>query len=319
VRPLTEGHTTRQANCESGQSLMNDAQLYQRVSLKNILFPTDFSPAAKWALPFVRKIAQEFDANVTTVHVAVPDVLTNMTPDSPKAAIELQQEWALGEIKKVETQLPGIRNHVVVRTAPDVWTVVKQLIQAKHIDLIILGTHGLTGLPKLLIGSTAEEIFRRSCVPVITVGPSARTDQEAAARWQRVIFASDFTAESRAAAPYAISFAEENDAQLTLIHVIKMQGSHEEERHSGITVAEAMHQLHQIVPPAAELWCRPETVAEHGDPATRILAVAREKSADLIVLGIRNTSHVTVASHLERSIAHTIVAHASCPVLTVRS
>jgi nucleotide-binding universal stress UspA family protein len=171
----------------------------------------------------------------------------------------------------------------------------------------------------MLIGSTAEEMFRRSCVPVITVGPSARTDQEATARWQRVIFASDFTAESRAAAPYAISFAEENDAQLTLIHVIKMQGSHEEERHSGITVAEAMHQLHQIVPPAAELWCRPEAVVDHGDPATRILAVAREKSADLIVLGIRNTSHVTVASHLERSIAHMIVAHASCPVLTVRS
>jgi len=95
---------------------MNAAQLHQRVNLKNILFPTDFSPAAKWALPFVRKIAQEFDADVTTVHVAVPDLLTYMTPDSPKAAIELQQEWALGEIKKVEMQLPGIRNHVAVRT-----------------------------------------------------------------------------------------------------------------------------------------------------------------------------------------------------------
>ena len=298
---------------------MNDVQLNQRVTLKNILFPTDFSPAAKWAVPFVRKIAQEFHANVTTLHVAVPDVLTYMTPDSPKAAIESQQEWALGEIKKVETQLPGVCNHVVVRTGPDVWTVVKQLIQADQIDLIIVGTHGLTGLPKLLMGSTAEEIFRRSSVPVLTIGPSARTDEETGARWQHVIFASDFTAESRAAAPYAISFAEENNAQLTLVHVIGMRGSPEEERYAGVSVAEAMHQLDQIVPPAAELWCRPETVVEHGDPATRILAVAREKSADLIVLGIRNTSHVTLASHLEKSIAHTIVTHASCPVLTVRS
>jgi nucleotide-binding universal stress UspA family protein len=297
---------------------MNKTQPQQRVSLKNILFLTDFSPAAEWTVPFVRKIAQEFDADVTTLHVAVPDVWRCMTPDSPMAAIELQQAWALGEIKKVETQLPGIRNHIVVRTGSDVWTVVKPLIQAEQIGLIILGTHGLTGLPKLLMGSTAEEIFRRSPVPVITIGPSARTDEETGAPWQHVIFASDFTAESRAAAPYAISFAEENNAQLTLVHVIGTRGSHEEERYAGVSVAEAMHQLDQIVPPAAELWCRPETVVEHGDPATRILAVAREKAADLIVLGIRNTSHVIVASH-EKSIAHTIVAHASCPVLTVRN
>ena len=298
---------------------MNNAQLYHRISVKNILFPTDLSPAAQWAVPFVRKIAQEYDAKVTTLHVAVPDVFTYMTPDSPKAAIELQQEWSLAQVKKVETELAGICNQAVVRTAPDVWTVVNDVIQAEQIDLVILGTRGLMGLPKVLMGSTAEEIFRRSSVPVITIGPSARSDQDSGAQWRRIVFASDFTVESGAAAPYAISFAEEDNAQLTLVHVIEMNGSNKEHKSTRISVAEAMHQLHRIVPPAAELWCRPETVVEHGDPATRILAVAGEKDADLIVLGIRNTSHVYATTHIENSIAHTIVAHASCPVLTVRN
>jgi nucleotide-binding universal stress UspA family protein len=298
---------------------MNNAQLYQRVSVKNILFPTDFSPAAQWAVPFVRKIAQEYDAKVTTLHVAIPDAFTYMTPDSPKAAIGLQEEWSQEQMKRMEAELPGICNQVVVRSAPDVWTVVNDIIQAEQIDLVILGTRGLMGLPKVLMGSTAEEIFRRSSVPVITIGPSARSDQESGAQWRRIVFASDFTAESGAAAPYAVSFAEENNAQLTLVHIIEMRGSHKEQRSTRTSVAEAMHQLHQIVPPEAELWCRPETVVEHGEPATRILAVACEKDADLIVLGIRHTNDVTVASHIEKSIAHTIVAHASCPVLTVRN
>jgi nucleotide-binding universal stress UspA family protein len=298
---------------------MNSAQLYHRISVKNILFPTDFSPAAQWTVPFVRKIAQEYDAKVTTLHVAVPDVFTYMTPDSRKAAIGLQEDWSLAQMKKVETELPGICNQLVVRSAPDVWTVVDDVIRAEQIDLVIVGTRGLMGLPKVLMGSTAEEIFRRSSVPVITIGPSACSHQKSGAQWRRIVFASDFTAESEVAAPYAVSFAEENNAQLTLLHVIEMNGSNKEHKSTRVSVAEVMHQLHQIVPPAAELWCRPETVVEHGDPATRILALAGERDADLIVLGIRNTSQVYVATHIEKSIAHTIVAHASCPVLTVRN
>lgn len=319
-RASTHRHPSpMEANSQPGENTMINAQLHHRIGLKNILFPTDFSPAAQWAVPFVRTIAQEYDAKVTTLHVAVPNVFTYTTPDSPKAAIELQQEWSLAQAKKAETELPGICNQVVVRTAPDVWTVVNDVIQAEQIDLVIVGTRGLMGLPKVLMGSTAEEIFRRSSVPVITIGPSARSDQESGTQLRRIVFASDFTAESEAAAPYALSFAEENNAQLTLVHVIEMHLSHKEQKSTRVSVAEAMHQLHQIVPSEDEPWCRPETIVEHGDPATRILAVASEQNADLIVLGIRNTNHVCVTTHIENSVAHTIVAHASCPVLTVRN
>lgn len=298
---------------------MKKAQVDKRISLNNMLFLTDFSWASAWAIPFVREIAQEYGAKVTALHVAVPDALTYMTPDSPAAAIELQKDAALTEMKAVEKQLAGIPTQTVVMAGKEVWAAVEPILKEDQVDLIVVGTHGRTGLPKLLLGSTAEEIFRRSLVPVITIGPSARSNEQRGARWQRVIFASDFTPESLAAAPYAISFAEENDAHLTLLHVIEVRGQRKEMSKRGPTVAEAMHQLHEMVPPEAGLWCRPETIVEHGEPAARILEVANQRKADLIVLGIRSTSHVLVASHLERSIGHTIVAHASCPVLTVRS
>jgi nucleotide-binding universal stress UspA family protein len=298
---------------------MKRVQVDRRMRLNNILFLTDFSGASERALAYVREIAREYGAHVSTVHVLVPDVLPCMTPDSPTATIELQKESARVEMQRVETQLGGVPNQTVVVAGKEVWAAVEPRLKEDQVDLIVLGTSGRTGLPKLLQGSTTEEVFRRSPVAVMTISPSVHGDERSGACWERVVFASDFTPESLTAAPYAISFAEETDAQLTLLHVIEVWGQHKERNKQALTVAEAMHQLHEIVPPEAELSCRPETLVEHGEPAAKILEVAERRRADLIVLGIRSTSHMLAANHLERSIAHTIVAHASCPVLTVRS
>jgi nucleotide-binding universal stress UspA family protein len=298
---------------------MKATEVQKRVSLKNILFLTDFSWASESALPFVREVAREYGAKITALHVTIPDALTYMTPDSPAAAIELQQGAALMEMKQVEAQLAGISNHMIVMAGTSVWPVVAPLLQNRETGLVVVGTHGRTGLPKLLLGSTAEEIFRRSPVPVITIGPAACKNDSRGARWQRVLFATDFSAESLAAAPYAISFAEENNAELTLVYVIGPTGQRKEPSNNTPTVAEALHQLFEIVPAEAGLWCRPEAIVEHGDPAIRILALATQRKADLIVLGIRSRNHVLVTSHLEKSVAHTVVTQAACPVLTVRN
>lgn len=297
---------------------MKKAQVDKRIILNHILFLTDFSGASERAIPFVCEIAKEYGAKVTALHVLVPDVLTYMTPDSPSAAIELQKDSALAEMKQVENQLAGVPNKVLVLGGKEVWATLEPVLREDQVDLIVLGTSGRRGLQKLLLGSTAEEVFRRSPIPVMTIGPAADKSDQRGARWERVVFASDFTPESLRALPYAISFAEENNARLILLHVIEVWGQRKEGNKQGLTVAEAMHQLHEIIPPEAALWCRPETVVEHGEPAARILEVAKQKKADLIVLGIHGASHISVATRLEKSLAHMIVANASCPVLTVR-
>ena len=85
------------------------------------------------------------------------------------------------------------------------------------------------------------------------------------------------------------------------------------------SVADAFGRLHELVPADAELWCRPEPVVRYGNPAEQILETALEHGADLIILGVRNaTGYLRAATHLERTTAHKVVAHATCPVLTIR-
>ena len=73
--------------------------------------------------------------------------------------------------------------------------------QGPGVDLLVLGTHGRTGAQKYRLGSIAEEIFRRSPVPVLTIGPEVYGGHINAARFCRVLFATDFEAESDAAVP----------------------------------------------------------------------------------------------------------------------
>ena len=298
---------------------MNATHADKRISLRDILFLTDFSEASGKALPIVRGIALEYGANVWVLHVLVPEVLTYATPDSFAAATALQEKSAEAEMGRVDAQLGEIPHGTIVRPGKDVWAALQPMLKEGAVDLIALGAQGRTGLPKVLLGSTAEELFVRSPVPVMTIGPSVHSQKRNGARWERVLLPCDFSPESRAAAPYAISFAEENDAQLILLHVIREWGPRKETKREGLTVAEAMHQLYEIVPPEAGLWCRPKTVVEYGEPAARILEVANDREVDLIVLGVRGSGHLLAATHLEAFVAHEVVAHAPCAVLSVRS
>jgi nucleotide-binding universal stress UspA family protein len=74
-----------------------------------------------------------------------------------------------------------------------------------------------------------------------------------------------------------------------------------------------------MVPSEADLWCRPKTLVEYGPPAQRILSVANERNADVIVLGLKKSGHPAAVSHLPTGTAYQIVLQASCPVLTVRA
>jgi nucleotide-binding universal stress UspA family protein len=114
--------------------------------------------------------------------------------------------------------------------------VISEFVAKQHIDLLVLGTHGREGIGKLAMGSVAESLLRQSSCPVLTVGPKAcgRIKQEfdetgkdirpAEIELKHIIFAVDFSPESLAAAPFAVSLAEEFQARLALLHVIKRHG-----------------------------------------------------------------------------------------------
>jgi nucleotide-binding universal stress UspA family protein len=297
---------------------METIPVSERIGLKSVLFLTDFSEPSSIALPYAAMIARAYGARVTALHVLVPPGYTYMTAELSATLLDAQEDAAKTEIARVEADFAGLRREVIIERNIGVWPVLTDLLREREIDLIVLGTHGRTGVKKAVFGSTAEEIFRRTSVPVLTIGPAVRRSAHNGGRFQSVLFATDFNSVSNVAASYAISLAQENQSRLVLLHVLPApkpgKGKLVE-----LSVAEALHRMVELLPRDAELWCRPETIVEHGEPGEQILASAERCGADLIVLGVRGLDTFTgLVTRVARATAYEVVAHAPCPVLTVR-
>lgn len=282
-----------------------------RITLKNILFLTDFSESSEAALPFAIAMARNYGASVHALHVLTPTI-----PAACREAIRADEDLAAAEMVRVSSHLAGVAHDTAVVSGSTLWSALEPVIKDQDIDLIVVGTHGRTGVSKLLLGSFAEEIFRRSSVPVLTIGPDVRQDTDPSGRFRSILFATDFGKSSAAAAPFAVSLAEENDAQLLIVNVRPQSDLKQRDE---VAITDVMHKLDELVPTDARIWCRPSALVEHGEAADRILETAAERKADIIVLGIRDAAgRLGTATHLDRPTAHKVIAHARCPVLTVR-
>ena len=149
---------------------------------RRILWPTDFSPLAEAALPHALRLAADSGAELVVLHV-LPTAALYAIPEMAGAAWEqLEREnRALGkaEFHRVTDQIKGraskLRIHsVLVQGAPfdQILHVAKRL----RCDLIVLATHGRTGLQHVLIGSVAENVARRAPCPVLTLRPPRFTN-----------------------------------------------------------------------------------------------------------------------------------------------
>ena len=293
---------------------MKAVEARERITLKNILFTTDFSPAADAAAPFAMQIARNYGAKVVGIHVSPFDNYTAAAPEAWAAMAEAAEREAKENAQRLNEQLAGIEHEVVIGEG-NIWEVISNLIKEKEIDLIVLGTRGRTGIGKALLGSVAEQILRQAPCPVLTVGPHVTLQPEKAVKMHQILYATDLVAEFPAAAPYAISLAQENQAHLTLLHVIEHQKAGELV-HPWELVDSKMRKLANLVPLEAELWCEPQCLVEKGNAAEKILEVAHKRGTDLIVLGVQPAKWMS--SHLNASTVHKIVCEAHCPVLTVR-
>jgi nucleotide-binding universal stress UspA family protein len=213
------------------------------------------------------------------------------------------------------------------------WQVLAALIEEKDIDLIVLGTHGRHGLKKLLLGSVAEQIFRLAPVPVLTVGPHVTNEGIANSRFGTILFATDFSVSARSALPYALLLARANGSHLILLHAVTANVAVVPDTFDDIepatvkfckgfiadAFAHARQQLEELVPAETARELNPENIAEYGPPAETILKVAKEKHADLIVMGARRAPVSSMVTHMPWKTASDVVCGAHCPVLTVRN
>ena len=278
------------------------------VKLENILLATDFSPSSDTALLYSLSIARRFGSHVYLVHVVSAGSSQQAVNDAWREAhTEVTNQLIAGT-------LHGIPHNVLVEQG-DVWEVLSGLIERRHIDLLVVGTRGRTGVWKLLMGSTAERLFRQASCPVLTVGPGTQAPSvETGTR--KILFSTGFAQHSLNAGGYALALARQQQARVGMMTVVTDLSNDSPERRQQL-VAEHRQRLSDLVPPDAGLAAAPEVFVEFGTAAEAILNVATQWKPDLIVLGIRQPA--AFARRVKWATAYEVVCKAPCPVLTVRT
>ncbi len=191
---------------------MQAVQARTRITVKNILFATDFSQAADAAAPIAIQIARRYGAKVYGVHVNRFDDYTAAAPNAWAAMAEAAEKETKEDARRLNEQLQNVEHEVVIGEG-NTWEVMSNVIEQKEIDLIVLGTRGRTGLGKVILGSVAEQILRQSPRPVLTVGPHVNLWSDEYAKMREILYATDLAIDTPIAAPYAISLAQETSGR----------------------------------------------------------------------------------------------------------
>jgi len=280
-----------------------------RALFNSILFATDLSPAAERALPVALDLARRYRSRLYAVHVTQL-YLSPVAEPSQRSQIAQEEDSRSRAMQFLQEQFRDVPHEVILQSG-EVWPTLSALIREKQAGLLVASTNGRSGLTAPAFGSVAEKIFQQAPCPVLTVGPAVPSHRNMSAELKRILYASDFSFESVAAVPFAISLAREYGAQLILFHAM-------DSAHSG-PEAVLLQTLHDLVPFGVQLVPKPKSLIERGDPPSCILKVASEENADIILLGLRRAhAQGTAPPQPVHSTARKIATAAACPVLTVR-
>jgi|SRR5579875_2751393 len=297
-------------------NLTSDAEKKASVAMirmANILFTTDFSPASLAALPQAIAVARRYESKIFLAHIVMPQPYPLVSPEA-EAYVEHIAKHSREKLEKLSGSeaLKDIP-HEALLAHGEVTEVLQKMIQEHDIDLVVAGTHGRRGFRRFFIGSVAEEIFRTSPCPVLTVGPHVSKDAPRQIELHEILYATDLSEESFSAAPYAFSFTLEYAARLTVLHVPTTANL------ASLTLVPSAfrEKIQALIPADAKPWCEPDYVVEGGDPAEIILKIAKERRADLIIMGVKEAG--ALASHRIGNVSYRVVTEAECPVLTVRA
>jgi len=298
--------------------------------LKSVLLATDLSPASIKPLHQALSIARHYEAKLYIAHVVSPVPYLMSGPE----ALELGREGAAEDVRQLQRDLlhqdslNGLDHEFIIRTGA-VWNELESIVVERQIDLVVVGTHGRRGIEKLLLGSVAEEVFRKANCPVLTVGPHSYREGhiEFASEARTYLFATDFCEASLAAIPNAVSLAARTKARLILVHVVpaapipQITGWYSASEIASMRENARMaclRRLNQLVPPDEQMRIEIESVVQFGIPSEKILQLALDQNAELVILGLRRSALGGTLSHLPWATAYEVVCGAGCPVLTLR-
>ncbi len=296
------------------------------IQLNRILVPVDFSPASRHGVAFAAILGERFQSRLHLLHVIEPPLL----PQWGYAHLARRDAKLSHAAAERMLQFPaesGIDPQLICSTDILIGEADNKICEAaakNSSDLIVLASHGLGGLPHVVLGSTAESVVRRAPCSVLTVRDcTIRETGAGTPRFglKRILVTTDFSNESKKAFPYAVALARRFDASLVLLTVVPAHlpmglgqiGSVYEEKR---LLAEAHEQMPQFRQAEFDPELHVETLVLNGGPAHEICRTAATLSVDLIVMathGRTGLRHLVLGSMTEH-----VVRHSPCPVLAVR-
>lgn len=310
----------------------------KKLTLRNILVPTDLSPMSIQAMEDTRKLAHTFNATIQLAYVhhqqyALGYLGPVLAPGEPIVSFEEHGQATLGDELREVAHRAGLPSSTTVhlRVGGSAFHEICRLAHEIPADLIVMPTHGRTGLKHILLGSTTERVVQHSPCPVLVTRPrsgglgASITEKLRLGRQKSVLVPVDFSTASFQAVGYTIEFAERIGAKLLILHVAHLG--------DGLTVqdlktfrfararkaarAEAQRRMEEFLQPVKFRSVEADILIRFGKPPSEICTVADQRNIDLIITA---THGLTGLDHLLMgSVAEQVVRRARQPVLVVPS
>ncbi|WP_179344300.1 universal stress protein [Winogradskyella ursingii] len=273
--------------------------------MHKILVPTDFSEQADNALKVAAMLAKKHNAEIYLLHMMeIPmqqiDPI-NAHSDVPEALFFMKLAHKRFEDLMSSDFLEGITVHETVK-ADITFNEIKETCKEFDIDLIVMGSHGASGLKEMFIGSNAEKVVRTSDVPVLVIKNEHKTFDIS-----KFVFASDFQNDNKETYLQAVKFAKMFGSKIHLLMV--------NTANNFLTSYDAMARINDFI---SGQDFKNYTITIHNDLSVEqgILNFSSEIDADLI--GISTHGRQGIAHFFNSSISEDLVNHASRPVITFK-
>ncbi len=284
------------------------------MKLRKILCPVDFSEGSARALEQAVRLAKEHGAELVVAHAwYLPPTTIDYTL-SPETLDAIREDAARG-LEDAVTRARGLGANkpagLLLEGVP--WTRIAEA--AEGYDLVVVGTHGRTGLTHVLLGSVAEKIVRHAHCSVLVVpqGGPLRT-------FKKVVCPVDFSEPSKVALRRACELVVPDGGTLTVVHVIELPVAYRGQiplDFAGEIDRLAREKLDEWVAEAGK-WTKATVtpVVRLGTPGAQVLHLIGEEPCDLVVVGSHGRTGIKRA--LLGSVAEKLARHAGCPVYVAR-
>lgn len=293
------------------------------IEIKIILCPLDFSEFSIRAYRHALSLAEHYQAKLVAQHIV--EVWRHPSASFAVTA-NLYDEYCQTLRGNGKEQLQEfVKRHTYNEIEPELIVdegtaadVILSFAQERETDLIVMGTHGLRGFDRLMLGSVTDRVMRAASCPVLAVREpphdlvAAGQERHNPHRLNRILACTDFSEDSGLALNYAFSAAAEYDAELTLLHVLEKVPTRTK---TDEAVAEATEQLDKLIPPTGRKTLKIKTAVGIGKPYQQIIQFAQEAQIDLVSMGVRGRGALDVA--VFGSTTYRVMQLGPCPVLTV--